>query len=132
MIDIKPFRSIRYTEKAGKYENLITQPYDKIDPTLQEGCYRRSEYNYCRLNLPIEEKRYEIAQQRIGKWTAEGVLSKDKASAIYVCRQEFEFSGRTYTRTGMIVALRLYGYEENKVFPHEVTYEGPKIDRVNM
>ena len=32
----------------------------------------------------------------------------------------------------LIVALRLYSYNENKVFPHEVTYKAPKADRLNM
>jgi uncharacterized protein (DUF1015 family) len=41
-------------------------------------------------------------------------------------------SGRTCTRTGLIAALRLYSYGENIVFPHEVTYEEPKADRLNM
>ena len=40
MVDIRPFRAIRYTERAGDPENLITQPYDKIDPAMQKEYYR--------------------------------------------------------------------------------------------
>jgi len=39
---------------------------------------------------------------------------------------------KKYERTGLIVALRLYNYNENTVFPHEFTYKSPKIDRLNM
>ena len=52
MVEIRPFRAIRYTEKAGNMEDLITQPYDKISPEMQERYYEKSEYNYCRLILP--------------------------------------------------------------------------------
>ena len=47
--------------KAGNPENLITQPYDKIDPEMQKEYYEKSPYNYCRLILPFEENKYEVA-----------------------------------------------------------------------
>jgi uncharacterized protein (DUF1015 family) len=111
---------------------LIAQPYDKISSALQKEYYGKSDYNYCRLILPIENNRYEAAQQRIQKWLSEGILSKDEEPAIFVSRQEFRLSGRTCIRTGLIAALRLYSYGESMVFPHEVTYKEPKTDRLNM
>ena len=132
MVEIRPFRAIRYTEKAGDYADLIAQPYDKIDQNMQKEYYRKSEYNYCRLTLPIEENRYEISEQRIRQWMNEGILEKDKEPAVFVYRQEFSVFGKTYTRTGFIAALRLHAYEENKVLPHEITLKEPKIDRLNM
>lgn len=53
MVEIRPFRAVRYTEKAGNYEDLIAQPYDKIDSDMQKKYYERSGYNYCRLTLPM-------------------------------------------------------------------------------
>lgn len=132
MVDIKPFKAIRYTEKAGDPKDLITQPYDKIDPALQREYYEKSAYNYCRLILPIENHKYETAQQRIRKWLSEGILSKDEKPAVFVSRQNFKLNGKTCTRTGLIAAMRLYSYDENTVFPHEVTYKEPKADRLNM
>ena len=132
MVAIRPFRAIRYTRKAGDLKNLITQPYDKIDLALQRKYYRKSAYNYCRLILPMEDNKYEIAQQRIQKWLSEDILSKDEDPAVFVSRQDFKLSGRTYSRTGLIAALRLYTYGENMVFPHEATYMKPKADRLNM
>ncbi len=132
MADIKPFKAVRYTKKAGNPADLITQPYDKIDPVLQRAYYEKSAYNYCRLILPTENNKYETAQQRIQKWLNEGKLSKDEEPAIFVSRQSFKLNGKTYTRTGLIAALRLYSYSENTVFPHEVTYKEPKTDRLNM
>jgi uncharacterized protein (DUF1015 family) len=132
LVDVRPFRAIRYAEKAGDAADLITQPYDKISSALQKEYYGRSDYNYCRLILPIENNKYEAAQQRIQKWLNQGILSKDEEPAVFVSRQEFTLSGRTCIRTGLIAALRLYSYDEGTVFPHEVTYKEPKTDRLNM
>jgi len=132
LVDIRPFRAIRYTEKAGDPQNLITLPYDKIDSSMQRSYYSKSPYNYCRLILPMEENKYEVAGQRISQWTREGILAKDEQSAVFVSRQEFILLGKTCVRTGIIAALRLYSYNENVVFPHEITYSEPKADRLNM
>jgi uncharacterized protein (DUF1015 family) len=132
LVDIKPFKAIHYTEKAGNPKDLITQPYDKIDPALQKEYYGKSAYNYCRLILPLENSRYETAQQRIRDWLNKGILSQDAEPAVFVSRQKFRLNGKECTRTGLIAALRLYPYEENMVFPHEVTYKEPKTDRLNM
>jgi uncharacterized protein (DUF1015 family) len=132
LVDIRPFRAIRYTELAGDPENLITQPYDKIDGEMQKEYYEKSAYNYCRLILPMEENKYEIAQQRIQEWMRAGVLEKDEKPSVFVCKQEFTLDGSVCTRTGLIAALRLYSYSENVVFPHEVTYDAPKADRLDM
>ena len=132
MADIRPFKAVRYTEKAGDPKNLITQPYDKIDPAMQKEYYNKSAYNYCRLILPREENRYEMARQRIQQWMSEGILAKDEEPAMFVSRQEFNLNGKTCIRTGLIAALRLYSYDEDIVFPHEITYKEPKADRLNM
>ena len=132
MVDIRPFNAIRYTQKAGNPENLITQPYDKIDAEQQKEYYQKSPYNYCRLILPMEENKYQMAQLRIEQWLKEGILTKEYEPAVFVSRQEFTLDGKKYERTGVIAALRLYNYNENMVFPHEGTYKAPKADRLNM
>ncbi len=132
MVDVRPFRAIRYTEKAGNPKNLITQPYDKINQDMQREYYEKSPYNYCRLILPIEENRYATVHQRIYEWLNERRLAKDEEPAIFVCRQEFNLDRSHCSRTGLIAALRLYPYNEGMVFPHETTYAAPKTDRLNM
>jgi len=132
MVDVRPFRAIRYTELAGDPRNLITQPYDKIDPEMQRAYYDRSAYNFCRITLPMENDKYRIAQHRFQEWLRKGILAKDDQPAIFVCRQEFALDGKCFTRTGIIAALQLYNYGEDMVFPHEITYKEPKADRLNM
>ena len=113
-------------------ENLITQPYDKIDSQMQKEYYEKSPYNYCRLILPLEENKYQIADQRIVQWIKEEIMAKEIKPALFVSRQEFTLDGKKYQRTGLIAAMRLYPYGENMVFPHEATYKAPKADRLNM
>ncbi|MGA3112375.1 MAG: DUF1015 domain-containing protein [Candidatus Bathyarchaeia archaeon] len=132
MVDIKPIKAIRYTQKAGNLADLITQPYDKIDITMQKEYYKKSPFNYCRLILPMEKNKYEVAKQRIEQWLEEGLLAKDCEPAVFVSRQEFVLGGKKFARIGFISALRLYNYAENVVFPHEGTYDAPKADRLNM
>jgi len=132
MVEIRPFRSIRYTEEAGDYKSLIVQPYDKIDQEMQKKYYMNSEYNYCRLTAPIEKNRYEVSKQRINQWIRKGVLRKDQEPSIFVYKQIFKLFRKTFNRTGFIAALRMHSYEENCVLPHETTHKEPKIDRLNM
>ena len=132
MVDVRPFRAITYTKKAGNTDNLITQPYDKIDLKMQKEYYAKSPYNYCRLILPLEDNKYQIASQRIEQWLKEGMMTKESQPAIFVSCQEFDLEGKRYQRTGIIAALRLYPYDEDMVFPHEATYKAPKADRLNM
>ncbi len=132
MVDIRPFRAIRYTEKAGNAKNLVTQPYDKIDQDMQREYYEKSPYNYCRLILPLEENRYQTVHQRIYEWLNEHILAKDEDPSVFVFRQEFRLDGKSCARTGLLAALRLCAYSENIVFPHEITFSAPKADRLNM
>jgi uncharacterized protein (DUF1015 family) len=132
LVDVRPFRAIKYTSKAGNPEALVTQPYDKIDSKMQIAYYEKSPYNYCRLILPIEEDKYNVAQQRIMRWLEEGVLEHMTRPAVFVARQEYSINGEKRVLTGLIAALRLYPYSENVVFPHEFTHSAPKADRLNM
>jgi uncharacterized protein (DUF1015 family) len=132
LVDIRSFRAIRYTSKAGNPEDLITQPYDKISPQQQKNYYEKSPFNYCRVILPLEEDKYGSAKQRIDQWLQDGILARENSPAIFVSKQEFSLDGKQLQRTGILAALRLYEYKENMVFPHECTYKAPKADRLNM
>ncbi len=132
MVEIRPFKGIKYTEKAGKLEDLVAQPYDKITAEMQEMYYAKSDYNYSRLTLPIEENRYEISKQRLEKWISEDIFKQDDKLGFYVYFQDFEIDGKKYIRKGFFAAVKLHHFEEGIVLPHEWTHKGPKIDRLNM
>jgi len=85
-----------------------------------------------RLILPIEQNKYEVANQRILKWLEEGIMTKEIQPAIFVSRQRISLDDKKYTRTGIIAAMRLYAYSENMVFPMNSPIKAPKADRLNM
>ena len=60
------------------------------------------------------------------------MLFTEAEPAIYVYHQEFESHGRTHTRRGFMARMRLSRFGEGKVFPHEETMSGPKIDRLML
>ncbi len=133
MVELRPFKGIQYSkEKIEDMDKVITQPYDKISDEMQEKYYEESDYNYCRLILPKEKNRYEIAAQRLNEWMEENVLQKEKDAGIYVYYQDYEVLGEKYTRKGFVSAVKLYPFDEEVVLPHEETHEGPKIDRLKM
>ena len=99
---------------------------------MQREYYDKSPYNFCRLILPLEPNKYEVANQRIEQWLNESAITKETEPALFLSRQEFNLNGVRQCRTGLIAALRLYPYSENIVFPHEGTYKAPKADRLNM
>jgi len=133
MVEIRPFKGIHYNKnKIKDITDLITQPYDKISENMQETYYEKNKYNFCKLILPKEENKYITSSKRIKRWYENNILIKEDKLGIYVYYQDFEISGQKFSRKGLISALKLYQYEEEKVLPHEETHKGPKIDRLNM
>ncbi|MBD3190928.1 MAG: DUF1015 family protein [Candidatus Heimdallarchaeota archaeon] len=132
VVEVRPFPGIKYTKKAGKLEHLIAQPYDKISPEMQKEYYENSEYNYCRLTLPIEDNRYEISKERLQNWMENDIFKEDEKPGFYIYYQNFEINGKEYIRRGFFGAVKLHHFTEDIVLPHEWTHKGPKIDRLNM
>jgi uncharacterized protein (DUF1015 family) len=141
MAEIQAFRAIRYNlGKVGSLSDAIAPPYDVIGPDLQDELYRKSPYNVIRLILnKIEpgdddavKNRYTRAAHFLRDWQSDGVLYTDPDPAIYVYHQEFTAEGVTYNRRGFMARARLSPFGEGKVFPHEETLPGPKVDRLML
>ena len=57
MVDIQPFKGLRYDPKfAGDNSLNICPPFDAITPDLQKSLHERSDYNIVRLELLEETK----------------------------------------------------------------------------
>ncbi len=133
MVELRPFKGIQYNkEKIDDMDKVITQPYDKISDEVQQRYYQEHEYNYCKLILPKEDNRYEMASKRLQQWMEENILKKEEEPGIYVYYQDYEVLGEKFTRKGFVSAVKLHPFEEEVVLPHEETHKGPKIDRLNM
>jgi len=141
MAEIFPFPALRYNSNKVKAEDVLTQPYDKITPAVQEKYYARSPYNLVRVILGKSEPGdgdknnvYSRAKQCLKDWRDAGVLTPDSAPSVYLCAQEFVVAGNAAKkrRTGLIVAGQLHDYSDKVVFRHEQTLAKPKSDRLNL
>ena len=144
MARITPFKGLCYRlEKPGDLGRFISPPYDMVDDAMIDALYCRDPLNVVRIiqNKPQEadsanKDRHRRAAGLLRQWIDEGALVRDKSPSVYVYRQQFDVARReggvTYTRTGVIVLVKLVDYEEGVVFPHEYTLTGPKIDRYEL
>ncbi len=136
MAQIKPFKGIRYNEEIAKdLAKVVTQPYDKISPTLQETYYERSPFNVIRIEknkAEVESSPYKTSHYYFEKWIKEEVLVKANKESFCYLEQTFDFYGEKVTRKALIALGKLYEYYENVVYPHEQTLKGPKVDRLEL
>jgi uncharacterized protein (DUF1015 family) len=123
--------------------DVVTQPYDKISPSMQDRYYTASPYNLVRVILgksqPGDGEQsnvYTRAAANLRNWCAERVLVRDPEPSIYRYTQTFRVPGdssRTlYERRGFIATGQLEDYDRKVVFRHEQTLSKPKADRLNL
>jgi len=111
----------------------VCPPFDVISPQEQRALHQRSPYNAVRLELAEDgDERYRRAADTLRRWLEVGVLRRDGSPAFYVYRQQFQYSGRTYSRSVLFARLRLEEWEKGVVLPHERTFGAPKEDRLKL
>lgn len=142
MACIHPFRAWRYSSSAGDPANLLTQPYDKISPEMQERYYAASPHNLVRAILgksnPSDtpsDNVYTRARGHLESWISSGVLVQDPEPALYAYFQRYEAPsepGRSYLRKGLIALGAVEEYSLGTVHRHELTHSGPKQDRLEL
>jgi len=140
MADILPFPALRYNLERVAASEVVTQPYDKITPAMQERYYAASPYNLVRIILGRREPADNTAQNVYTRaaafahqWRKEGILRPDDAPSIYSYSQAFTApSGETFERRGFIALGRVEDYSANIVYRHEQTLAKPKADRLDL
>jgi uncharacterized protein (DUF1015 family) len=142
MARIYPFRAWRYNPSAVRLDDVVTQPYDKISPAMQQAYYQRSPYNLVRIILGLPElfdaERGESVYTRAARdfkaWREEGVLVQEKEPCILAYAQRFTVPGTEVVkeRRGFIALGKLHEYGDRVVFRHEQTLSKPKSDRLNL
>ena len=142
MARIYPFRAWRYSPSAVRLEDVVTQPYDKITPAMQQAYYQRSPYNLVRIILGLPElfddadgeNVYTRAARDFRAWREQGVLVQEKSPCIFAYAQRFKVPGTQIVkeRRGFIALGKLHDYSEKVVFRHEQTLSKPKSDRLNL
>src|SRR5215472_1654212 len=138
MAEIHPFRAYRYDIQRVALKDVLTQPYDKITPEMQERYYEASPYNLIAIekgktnanDTPMNNV-YTRAAAKLEEWIREIILMQDAAPAIYVYAQEYRVPGgeARRKRIGFIALGRVEDYDAEVVFRHERTHTAPKADR---
>ena len=142
MAKIFPFRAYRYSPRAGDPACLVTQPYDKISPEMQERYFSLSPYNLARIIRGRSEPGdtaannvYTRAAAYLNDWIRSGILVQDAQPSLFAYFQEFEAPGRPgqrFVRKGLITLGAVEDYSEGTVYRHELTHSGPKRDRLDL
>jgi uncharacterized protein (DUF1015 family) len=141
MTQVYPFRAFRYNPARAPFDRVLTQPYDKISPAIQERYYAADPHNL----IVVEKGRgypgdtpqnnvYTRAAAALEDWIRENVVVQDAAPAFYAYTQEYTVPGteERRTRQGFIGAGKLEEYSAGVVFRHEHTLSGPKADRLEL
>jgi uncharacterized protein (DUF1015 family) len=151
MARIYPFRALRYDTSRVRMEDVVTQPYDKITPEMQQRYYERSPYNLIRIILgkhepgdtepqdflPAGEQAHNVytrAAQYFKAWRAERILAEEAEPALYGYSQTYTVphTSEVRQRRGFIALGHLYDYADKVVYRHEQTFPKHKSDRLAL
>ena len=142
MARIYPFRAWRYNPLTVRLDDVVTQPYDKISPAMQQAYYQRSPFNLVRIILGLPElfdaepgeNVYTRAARDFRSWREQGVLVQEKEPCVFAYAQRFTAPGAATVkeRRGFIALGKLHDYADQVVFRHEQTLSKPKSDRLNL
>ena len=141
MAQVHPFQAFRYNPQRVPFERVLTQPYDKISPAMQDNYYAADPHNL----ISVEKGRtfpddtpqnnvYTRAAARLENWIRENIVTQDPVPSFYAYTQEYTVpgTGEQRTRRGFIGAGKLEEYSAGVVFRHEHTLSGPKADRLEL
>src|SRR5260370_28384145 len=138
---VYPFRASRYNLARVAFDRVLTQPYDKIAPAMQEKYYAAEPHNL----IAVEKGReypgdtpqnsvYTRAAAAIEDWIHNQVVLQDPAPSFFSYTQEYTIPGteERRTRRGFIGAGKLEEYSAGVIFRHEHTLSRPKADRLEL
>ncbi|HEX8811352.1 MAG TPA: DUF1015 family protein, partial [Terracidiphilus sp.] len=100
MARVFPFQAMRYNPSKVNPAEVVTQPYDKITPAMQDRYYAASPYNLVRVILGKPEAGdnerqsvYTRAADCVEQWRKERILVPDAEPSIYLYTQTFRVPG---------------------------------------
>jgi uncharacterized protein (DUF1015 family) len=141
MAEVAPFAAIRFdaARSGGDISNLIAPPYDVLDQADKDALLARSDHNIVAIDLPhIPPKSagppeaYARSAGLLEEWLNGGMLIREETPALYLYHQRFEHDDRQQTRRKFIARVRLQAFSEGVILPHELTFGGPKEDRLAL
>ena len=130
MAEVKPFRAVRYGERAGSLDSLVAPPYDVISPAQRDELTARNEHNVVHLTLPDDEA---AAGETWRRWREDGTLAEESEPGYWWLSQDYVGpDGVARTREGLVAELTAEPYDKRVILPHERTHRGPKEGRLRL
>jgi len=128
--EVKPFRAVRYGERAGLLDSLVAPPYDVISPAQRDELAARNEHNVVHLTLPDDEA---AAGETWRRWREDGTLAEESEPGYWWLSQDYVGpDGVARTREGLVAELTAEPYDKRVILPHERTHRGPKEGRLRL
>jgi uncharacterized protein (DUF1015 family) len=141
MAYVAPFRALRYDPARVDLTQVVTQPYDKITPAMQNRYYAADPHNLVRIILGkpqpsdhLEENVYTRAAASFTEWRRQGIFLQDPEQSLYQYIQRFQppGGGAELERRGFIGLGKIEDYSAGIVHRHEQTLAKPKADRLEL
>jgi len=141
MAYVAPFRALRYDPARVDLTQVVTQPYDKITPAMQNRYYAADPHNLVRIILGkpqpsdyLEENVYTRAAASFRDWHRQGIFLQDPEQSLYQYIQRFQppGGGAELERRGFIGLGKIEDYSAGMVHRHEQTLAKPKADRLEL
>ncbi len=139
MADIRPFRGVYYDTSRLDIEKVVTQPWDRITPEIQERYYASDPHNIVRIirgkEMPGDNEthnKFTRAGEDYHKWLSDGVLVSDEVDSIYLYTQKFCLGETEFTRRGFLAAVKIEDYEAKVILPHENTFPSHRANRLHL
>src|SRR5215467_10070564 len=134
MARIAPFRGVFYNQKKIRdLAKVVAPPYDVVSPDDQEKLYKKSPYNFIRLDLNQEPESYDSVARTLTEWQEQGILVRDEIPAIYYLTHRFKLkNAEEKVRQGFLALTELDDFSTGKIRPHEKTLDAPKEDRLKL
>jgi uncharacterized protein (DUF1015 family) len=141
MARLFPFRALRYDPTRVNLTDVVTQPYDKITPAMQDAYYAASPYNLIRVILGKHQPSdtdadnvYTRAAATLNDWRKEEILREETEPALYAYSQTYKVPGteEVRERRGFIALGQLHDYANHVVYRHEQTFPKHKSDRLAL
>ena len=106
---------------------------------MQQELYRRSDYNFIRIEFGRElpqdkatDNRYTRAAAALEKWLEQSILKMDDKPSLYIDDHHFTHQGKSFRRRNLNCLVKLEEWDKMIIRPHEGTLSRPKGDRLNL
>lgn len=131
MTDARAFPFLAYDpDEVGDRGALLAPPYDVINDAERAELAAESPYQSVLLELP-EGGNDDAAGALLRDWVQRGIVAGDIGLAV-IQQRYVGPDGIRRTRLGVECEIKLHDFADRKVLPHEQTFEGPRIQRLEL